>query len=161
MSPVVRRITYAVSYEIIAIIFVTIALSSLGHAGDSAGLVAVASSAVALIWNFTFNTLFEKWEMRQASKKRTLRRRVAHAIGFEGGLVVFLVPVIALILGVSIYEAFILEIGLLIFFLVYTFVFAWVFDLIFPLQRDAVKLEDTDASGSSESPEAEAEASSR
>src|SRR5699024_442208 len=83
MSPVVRRVVYAVTYEIIAIIFVTVMLSSLGHAGESAGLVAVASSAVALIWNFTFNTLFEKWEMRQASRKRTLGRRVAHSIGFE------------------------------------------------------------------------------
>lgn len=161
MSPVVRRVVYAVTYEIIAIIFVTVMLSSLGHAGESAGLVAVASSAVALIWNFTFNTLFEKWEMRQASRKRTLGRRVAHSIGFEGGLVVFLVPVIALILGVSFYEAFMLEIGLLIFFLIYTFVFAWVFDLIFPLQRDSVKLDATDDSEASGASESEAEASTR
>lgn len=148
MSPVVRRIVYAVSYEVIAIIFVTVALASLGHAGEQAGIVAVASSAVALTWNVVFNTFFEKWELRQESQKRTLGRRIAHAIGFEGGLVVFLVPVIALVLGVSIIEAFVLEIGLLVFFLVYTFVYAWLFDLVFPPHREQVQLEESETVGS-------------
>lgn len=132
MSPVVRRIIYVLSYEVIAIAFVTTALVVLGFGGGSSGLIAVVSSVVAIIWNFIWNTMFEAWEKRQASQKRTLRRRIVHSLGFEGGLIVFLVPILAWILQVSLVEAFFLELGLLIFFLIYTFIFAWVFDLILP-----------------------------
>ena len=132
MSPVLRRVIYVVSYEVIAIIFVTTALVVLGFGGGSSGLIAVVSSAVAIVWNFVWNTLFEAWERRQTSQKRTIGRRVVHSLGFEGGLIVFLVPILAWILGVSLIEAFVLELGLLIFFLIYTFVFAWVFDLVLP-----------------------------
>lgn len=132
MSPVVRRIVYVLSYEVIAILFVTTALVALGFGGGSSGLIAVVSSVVAIIWNFIWNTMFEAWEKRQTSQKRTLGRRVVHSLGFEGGLIVFLVPILAWILQVSLVEAFFLELGLLVFFLIYTFVFAWVFDLILP-----------------------------
>ncbi len=138
MSPLVRRIIYVVSYEIIAIIFVTTTLVVLGFGGGSSGLIAVVSSAVAVVWNFIWNTLFEAWERRQDSQKRTVARRVVHSLGFEGGLVVFLVPILAWILQVSLVEAFMLEIGLLVFFLIYTFVFAWVFDLILPMRARVV-----------------------
>jgi uncharacterized membrane protein len=76
--------------------------------------------------------VFEFWERRQDSQTRTVARRIAHAIGFEGGLVVVLLPVVAWILGVSLLQAFGLEVGLLAFFLVYTFVFTWLFDRLWP-----------------------------
>lgn len=132
VSPILRRVIYVASYEIIAIAFVTVALVVLGFGGGSSGLIAVVSSGVAIVWNFIWNTLFEAWERRQASTKRTIARRVVHSLGFEGGLIIFLVPILAWILQVSLVEAFILELGLLVFFLVYTFIFAWVFDLVLP-----------------------------
>ena len=46
---------------------------------------------------------------------------------------VFLVPIIALWLDVSFMEALVMDLGLLAFFLIYTFVFSWVFDAIFGL----------------------------
>ena len=36
-------------------------------------------------WNFLFNQVFEAWETRQTVRGRSLRRRIVHAIGFEGG----------------------------------------------------------------------------
>ena len=104
----------------------------LGFGGSSSGLVAVASSAVAMLWNYLWTTVFEAWERRQASQTRTVRRRIAHAIGFEGGMIVLLLPIVAATLRVSLLTALSLEIGLLIFFLVYTFVFAWLFDQVLP-----------------------------
>lgn len=142
MSPVKRRIIYVLSYEAIAILFVSVSLTLAGLGGGNSTLIAVVSSVVAVIWNFIWNTLFENWEKRQQSQKRTLGRRVVHSLGFEGGLVFFLVPIIALILGVGLVEAFILELGLLIFFLIYTFVFAWVFDRILPPPATVVRQED-------------------
>lgn len=90
--------------------------------------MAVAASTTAMLWNYVWTTLFESWEKRQVSQTRTLKHRIVHAIGFEGGLVVLLLPVVAWLLKVSLLEALVLETGLLVFFLVYTFVFAWLFE---------------------------------
>ena len=99
----------------------------------SASGLAIGSSAIALGWNLVFNMLFERWERRQPTRGRSVARRVAHAIGFEGGLLLFLVPFFAWWLGVSLWQALVLDIGFLLFFLVYNFVFAWAFDRLFGL----------------------------
>ncbi|MGB3893413.1 PACE efflux transporter [Mycolicibacter sinensis] len=132
MSAVVRRISYVISYELIAIVLTALGLVVLGFGGGSSGVMAVTASTVAMVWNYVWNTVFEFWERRQDSQTRTVARRIAHAIGFEGGLVVVLLPVVAWILGVSLLQAFGLEVGLLAFFLVYTFVFTWLFDRLWP-----------------------------
>lgn len=134
VSPHVRRIIYVTAYELIAILIVTVALSLLGFSGAGSALIAIVSSGVALVWNYLWTTMFEAWEKRQASQTRTVSRRVVHAVGFEGGLIVFLVPLLAWILQVTIIEALVLEAGLLVFFLLYTFAFAWLFDLVLPLR---------------------------
>ncbi len=129
-----RRVVYVSIYELIAIAVVTVGLArytgqDMGHSG----VMAVVSSAVAVVWNVVFNTLFERWEARQAVRGRSLRRRVAHAIGFEGGLVFTLVPLFAWWFGISLWEALLMDLGLIVFFLCYTFVFSWVFDQLFGL----------------------------
>jgi uncharacterized membrane protein len=63
-----------------------------------------------------------------------------HAIGFEGGLVIFLVPMIALTLRVALTEAFLMDIGLTVFFLVYAYIFNLIFDAIFGLPASAMPL---------------------
>ncbi|GHC77964.1 PACE efflux transporter [Limoniibacter endophyticus] len=137
MSPVIRRIVYVSFYEGIAILCTTLGLALVGKAVGTAGIVAIMSSAIALAWNFVFTTMFEWWESRQVKKGRSLARRIAHAIGFEGGLVVFLVPLFAWIFNIGLLEALVLDVGLLIFFLVYTFVFNFAFDKVFGLPASA------------------------
>lgn len=139
MQGIKRKIVYVTLYELIAIAFSSVALallagSSMGHAS----VAAVAASAIAVVWNLVFNTLFEKWESRQARRGRSLGRRVAHAIGFEGGLVFTLVPLFAWWLGISLWQAFVLDLGLIVFFLVYTFVFNLAFDKVFGLPASAM-----------------------
>ena len=88
-----RRVIYVALYEAIAIAVVTLALMALTQEGPaSSGGLAVGSSAIAVAWNLAFNAAFERWERRQPARGRTVARRVAHAIGFEGGLLLFLVP---------------------------------------------------------------------
>ena len=105
-------------------------------AGKSTALAA-ATSVIAVIWNLLFNTLFEAWESRQARRGRSLARRIAHALGFEGGLAAILVPLFAWWLDVSLWEALLFDAALLVFFLVYTFVFNWCFDRSFGLPASA------------------------
>ncbi len=135
VSPLVRRICYVASYELLAIALTSVGLVVLGFGRGHSTVVAVAASTVAVIWNFTWTTLFEAWERRQESQTRTLPRRAAHAVGFEGGLILLLLPLVAWILQVSLLQAFTLEVGLLVFFLAYTFGFAWLFDTVWPPVR--------------------------
>ena len=93
-----------------------------------------------MAWNMAFNTGFEAWERRQADRRRTLRRRVAHAIGFEGGMVAMTLPLIAWWLGMGWWEALLTDLGLMAFFLVYAFAFNWVFDHVFGLPASALPL---------------------
>ena len=133
LTPLVRRITYVVIFEILAIVFATILLSVLndGPAHHSFP-IAVASSVAAVIWNFIYNTIFERWERRNNIRKRTVLLRVVHAVGFEGGLVVILIPVFMWWYSVGIFAALAMEVALLVFFLVFTFLFTWLFDLVVP-----------------------------
>lgn len=137
MSPAFRRIFYVVSYELVAVALTTWGLTLLGFGGGRSGALAVAASTVAMLWNYLWTTVFEAWEHRQHSPTRTVRRRIVHALGFEGGLVLLLLPLVSWLLKVSLLQAFGLEIGLLAFFLGYTFVFAWLFDTVWPPRGNA------------------------
>lgn len=81
--------------------------------------------------------LFEAWEARQRVKGRSFKRRLAHGIGFEGGLVFLLVPVMAYWLETTLLKAFIADLGILALFFVYAIVFTWAFDKVFGLPQSA------------------------
>lgn len=133
-----RRVVYVGLYEGIAIVLTAGVLGALGHAPLHSLVASVGASGLAVTWNLIFNALFEAWERRQPVKGRSLRRRVAHAIGFEGGLVLSIVPFFAWWLQVSLWQAFVMDLGFIVFFLVYTFVFSWCFDKVFGLPASAM-----------------------
>ena len=131
-----RRVVYVGLYELLAIVATSFGLAAMtGESAAHSSFIAAATSAIAVIWNVIWNGLFERWEARQSQRGRGLGRRVAHALGMEGGLVVLLVPLLAWWFGVSLWQAFVMDLGLLLFFLIYTFVFNWAFDRIFGLQQ--------------------------
>ena len=133
-----RRVLYVTLYELIAIAAATLGLAMLSGQGMShSGVLAVAASVIAVLWNLAFTWMFERWESRQAQRGRTVARRIAHAIGFEGGLVLALVPLMAWWFDISLWQALVMDFGLIVFFLCYTFVFNWVFDRIFGLPASA------------------------
>ena len=68
---------------------------------------------------------------------RSLARRLMHGTGFEGGLVIILVPVMALWLNTSALNALLTNLGLLVFFFIYAIVFTWAFDRVFGLPESA------------------------
>lgn len=138
MSPLRRRVLQAALYEGIA---VAIVAPTLAWLFDSPGMTALAltlaTSAVALSWNYVYNALFERWESGQAVKGRSPARRLAHSAGFELGLVVLLVPLIAWWLDVTLWQAFLADLGLMAFFFFYTMAFTWGFDRVFGLPASA------------------------
>ena len=144
MTPRTRRVLQAVLYEVFAIAFVgpVLSLAFNRPAASTFGLAVVLSS-IALGWNYLFSAIFESWESRQSQGGRSFARRLAHGIGFEGGLVILLIPVMAFWLDISALEAFIANLGLLAFFFVYAIGFTWAFDRIFGLPASAAKRQQT------------------
>lgn len=139
MTPTTRRVVQAVLYEFFAIAFVGPVLGwAFGESMGSTLLLAFVMSTVALAWNYVFNALFERWESRQPVKGRSFPRRLAHGLGFEGGLTIMLVPIMAVWLDTTPLNAFVANLGLLAFFFVYAVAFTWVFDRVFGLPKSAV-----------------------
>ena len=133
-----RRLVFVGLYELIAIVAATLGFMLFtGRDAAHSGVISVISSVLAIVWNVTFNHLFERWEARQTVKGRSVRRRAVHAMGFEGGLALMLIPLMAWWFEVSLWQATWMEAGLLLFFLVYTYAFNWAFDHIFGLPASA------------------------
>ena len=76
-----------------------------------------------------FNHFFEKFEARR-QLQRTVKVRILHAIGFEGGLMLATIPMVAYAMQMSLPEAFLLDLSLTLCILVYTFIFQWGYDAI-------------------------------
>ena len=93
------------------------------------GAVTLGISLLALTWNIIFNSLFDRLKARLQLATNAWTR-VLHALMFEGGLIIVCVPLIAAWLNISLLDAFILDIGVLLFFLPYTYVYHWVYDVL-------------------------------
>ncbi|MBP2281041.1 putative membrane protein [Psychrobacter sp. PL19] len=134
LTPVKRRIVYVTVFEILAILLSTFILMLLSGGDAMQSLpVAVIISSAAVIWNFIYNSIFERLEHRWQIKERTLIVRIVHALGFESGLVLICLPLYMLWYGVGLWVAFTMEVALLLFFFIYTFIFTLIFDKIFTL----------------------------
>ncbi|MFT5934826.1 MAG: putative membrane protein [Hydrogenophaga sp.] len=132
LSPKRRRVLQSVLYEVFATMLVAPVLWWLfGRSPLSTLALTVLLSLIALAFNFTFNALFEAWEARQVSGQRTWQRRAVHGIGFEIGLGLIVVPVMAWWLDIGLWEALLADVGIMVFFLFYTVVFTWCFDRVF------------------------------
>lgn len=138
MQGIQRKIVYVTSFEILAILSSSALLKLLSQTPMlAAGITAVASSAIAMLWNLVYNTAFEAWEARQSRRGRSFLRRACHVLGFEAGLVTMLVPLFAWTLGVGWVEALFLNAALILFFLAFGFLFNLAFDRIFGLPLSA------------------------
>lgn len=142
MTPLIRRVLQAILYEIGAIALTSPIIGlAFDTSASSALTLAAIMSTIALAWNYVFNAIFERWESRQTVKGRSIWRRLAHGIGFEGGLVTMLVPLMAYWLNISLLNAFYAEMGILLVFFIYAITFTWAFDKVFGLPESAISHE--------------------
>lgn len=138
MQGIKRRIVYLSTYEIFGLMTTTFVFSTLSGASlTHTGPLAIAITTLALTWNLLYNLAFEAWEKRQISRERTVKRRIFHAIGFQLTLIVFLIPLIAWWMNISLLQAFLLDVILIFVIPVYTFIFNWIFDKIFDVPLSA------------------------
>ena len=139
MRSTADRIRHALSFEIIALLIVTPGSAWLFDKPiEQIGVVAVVSASIATGWNYLYNLGFDHALRRlRGTVKKTVPIRVIHAVTFEIGLLFVLLPFIAWYLGISLTEAFLIDVSLAVFYLVYAFVFNWIYDVIFPVPEPA------------------------
>ncbi len=125
-----ERVGQALGFELLALLICAPIMSQvLNTPLADTGVLTLMFSMLAMLWNVVFNLLFDR-ALQRLVLRRTLLVRAAHALLFEGGLVVMLVPVGAWWLAVSLWEALWIDIGVMLFFLPYTFIFNWVYDAV-------------------------------
>lgn len=125
-----ERIGHALAFELIALLICAPALAwLLGKPLLQLGLLTLMFSTAAMLWNMLFNWLFDRAQQRLGFR-RDLRVRLCHALLFETGLIVVLVPLAAWWLSIGLLEALLLDIGLILFFLPYTVAFNWGWDVL-------------------------------
>ncbi|MGI2259795.1 PACE efflux transporter [Shewanella sp. GXUN23E] len=125
-----ERIFHAVLFEALALLLI-LPLTALitGQGAGTLALVGVALSLYTVAWNYGYNLWFDRICL-QPRASRSLKLRMLHTLGFEGGLIFVTVPAVAWFLGISIWAALALEAGFLVFFFVYATLFNWAYDLL-------------------------------
>lgn len=129
------RLRHALSFEIIGILLATPLAAFVFHLPlDASGVIVVGSATIAMAWNYLYNLGFDHAMQRLAgTTAKTVPLRIVHAVLFELGLLVVLMPLIAWYLGISLWEALVLDVAFALFYMGYAFVFNWAYDRLFPL----------------------------
>lgn len=143
MRTVKDRVRHAISFEILGILLV-IPLGAwlFDKPMHDIGVVAVVSATIATGWNYFYNLGFDHAMQRlRGDVRKTIPIRVFHALLFEIGLLIVLLPFIAWYLGVSVIHAFQMDISFALFYVVYAFVFNWAYDVIFPVGAGPVPVD--------------------
>ncbi len=133
------RIRHALSFEIIGLLLV-IPLGSMGFGMDAQhiGVIAILAATTATLWNYIYNLLFDHVMRRwTGSVHKTVFTRVIHALLFELGLLLVTLPMIAVYLGIGLWQALVMDLAFVVFYLVYAFGFNWAYDRLFPLPEGA------------------------
>lgn len=123
-----ERIFHAVLFELLANVIIALFLAYVLQVSLlQSGMLSLISALMATVWNFSFNKIFDGLQRRYAFERSFLMRAL-HAVAFEIGLIVTLTPVAMFLLNLSLIDAFLVEIGLVLFFLPYTLTYNWLYD---------------------------------
>lgn len=123
-----ERIFHAVLFEVLAIILTVIGLYLFTeHALNKLSSIVILISLIAMLWNLIFNWIFDYF-YSDSRETRGFKIRTLHVILFEGGLLLMTLPLVAYILNISLWQAFILDFAMTIFIMIYTFIFNYIYD---------------------------------
>ncbi|WP_291337855.1 chlorhexidine efflux PACE transporter AceI [Acinetobacter sp. UBA801] len=123
-----RRWVHALSYEVILLVIIALVLSYMFEMPmQVTGGLGIAMAVTSVLWNMLFNHYFEKFEAKH-QLHRTFKIRILHAIGFEGGLMLATIPMVAYALEKSIMQAILIDLLMTLSILLYTFIFQYCYD---------------------------------
>ena len=134
------RLRYTCLFELFLIaILVPVGSFLLGKQVMELGLLAIVLSVKAMLFNLLYNWLFDRFDVRagRIPTERSFYYRVLHALGFETGLVITSLPIVVWWLGLTILQAFLIDIVVTSFIVFYTVLFGWGYDRLFPVMQTA------------------------
>lgn len=125
-----ERIFHAILFESLIIIFSLLGLKFVtDHNTAELTVLLILISLIAVVWNFIFNWVFDSYFTGKRTKRSVLLRSF-HSIAFELGLLCATLPLIMYWLDMDFLNALLLDVGMTIFILIYTFVFNLCYDNI-------------------------------
>ncbi|SDK34304.1 Uncharacterized membrane protein [Maridesulfovibrio ferrireducens] len=130
------RIRHTLLFEIIGIsACVPLASWILDKGIAQLGTMSLAISFTAMCLNFIFNLSFDKAliKLGRPVNVRPAWMRIFHATLFEVTLLALTLPGVAWWLEMTMWDAFVTDLGFALFFLVYAFFFNWTYDVVFPM----------------------------
>lgn len=135
MRTTLDRIRHAIVFELVGLVLMIGGGSILtGFDAHSLGVIGIVASLVATVWNYVYNLMFDRAMLRlRGSVIKTHPLRALHALLFEGGLLVLLLPFVAWMLGVSLWQAFLFDLAIAVFYIVYGYAYNWAYDRVFPM----------------------------
>jgi uncharacterized membrane protein len=135
MRRLADRIRHALSFEIIGLlIIVPLGALVFDKPMQDIGVVGVVSATLATLWNMAYNYGFDLMQKRRTgSTQKGYGVRIIHAVLFETGLLIVLLPFIAWYLGLTLWAAFVMDISFAGFYLVYAYLFNLAYDRLFQM----------------------------
>lgn len=135
MRTTADRLRHAALFELIGLIIVTpLGAWVFGLPIHGVGVVAAVSATIAMVWNYLYNLVFDLGLRRATGTTlKTQPVRVIHAVLFEAGLLVLLLPFIAWYLEIGLFEALVMDASFSLFYVVYAYAFNWGYDVVFPV----------------------------
>jgi uncharacterized membrane protein len=130
------RIRHSFLFELIGIAICTPLASWILNKGlAQIGALSIALSLAAMCVNYGFNLVFDLSLVRlgRPVNVRSVKLRMLHAVLFETSLTILTIPMIAWWLDMTLWAAFLTDIGFTLFFLIYGFVYNWAYDVVFPM----------------------------
>jgi uncharacterized membrane protein len=132
-----ERILQATAFEVIGIALVTPLYAVFMHSNAAASAAVVAAVALAcLIWSPFHNAAFDfcEWRiLRRVASDRPVRLRMVHAASHEVTSVAATTPIIVLLGDMTVPQALLVDLGLTLFYTVYTYVFHIFYDRFRPV----------------------------
>ncbi|TKB49898.1 PACE efflux transporter [Ferrimonas sediminicola] len=125
-----ERILHTLLFELLALLLITLLGPLLiPVASHTLAGIAILLSLIAMGWNYGYNLAFDRLFGADRQTRSPLLRLV-HGLGFELGLLPLTLPVLMWTLSMSLWQVLLLDIGAILFFLVYAIAFNWGYDKV-------------------------------
>ena len=137
-----NRLRHTVLFELVALlIMVPVSAWVVGVEMAHAGVLAILMSTIAMAWNFIWNYGFDALERWLGADRfaRGVGTRILNAVGFEVGLGLITVPLVAYWFDLTLLAALMLDLGFMVCFLFYAFAFNWAYDRIFVIPSNSLE----------------------
>lgn len=126
----IERVFHSVVFEVLALVMSIAGLVIFTqHDISSLSETMIVIASLAMIWNYCFNYVFDHY-VKGEKTKRSFLLRIAHVFLFEVGLLFFTIPVMAFILDLTLWDAFLMDLGVTVFITIYAFAFNFIYDHI-------------------------------